>query len=150
MLQPKQNIFMALIAQFILIVQSKKWTVTAGEAYRPTFVEKIYVNRGLSKGMNSFHCKRLAMDLNFFEPESEKPCYEKDKIKELAEIWKSLHPNCVWGGDFKNINDTDHFEFNPDVINSKFDNSIDISDWNKKVLANENITKLIDAEKKEV
>ena len=85
--------------------------------YIYNFRKKI-LKTGKSKTMNSYHLKRLAIDLNFF-----KPVYDEDgklkgytltwryeDIKPFGEYWESLNPKNKWGGNFKTFKDTPHFE----------------------------------------
>jgi len=66
--------------------------------------------------MNSYHLKRLAIDLNFFKPVEEngqltyKLTYEQKDLEEFGKYWESLSPQNRWGGHFKNFKDTPHFE----------------------------------------
>lgn len=58
---------------------------------------------------NSFHYRRLAVDLNLFVNDQYQPSYCPE-WQELGDYWKSLDPNCTWGGDFKN-KDYNHFSY---------------------------------------
>lgn len=83
------------------------YTVTGGELYRTEEQEQWYVQQGLSKTLDSNHCRRLAIDLNFF-----KDGQIIEPGNDIVSFWKSLDPLNRWGGDFTNIKDTDHFERN--------------------------------------
>jgi hypothetical protein len=81
------------------------WDISIDEAYRPPETAELYEKQG--RGIkNSLHCLRLAVDLNLFID----GVYQKsvEPYRFLGEYWKSLHPLCAWGGDFKN-RDARHF-----------------------------------------
>ena len=82
--------------------------VTAGELWRPPEMQKIYVDTGRSKTMNSYHLRRLAGDLNFIL--DGKLCWDQVRLEPLGLFWESLHPNNRWGGHFKSFKDMGHFE----------------------------------------
>ena len=48
---------------------------------------------------NSFHYKRLAIDLNLFI--NGEYITTTEGHRPLGEYWESLHPKCTWGGRFK-------------------------------------------------
>ena len=59
------------------------------------------------------HEKWLAIDLAIIEKGQALFDDSKetvDKYKELGIYWKSLDPNCIWGGDFNFAADVYHFE----------------------------------------
>jgi D-alanyl-D-alanine carboxypeptidase len=68
---------------------------------------------GFSKaGDKSLHCKRLAVDFNFFIGDD----YIEDikTLKVLGEYWESLHPFNSWGGNGITISDSPHFSMGLD------------------------------------
>jgi len=87
-----------------------KWRVTSGELMRPVEMQKIYVQNGRSKTMNSNHLKRLAGDLNFFI-DGKYICTYED-IKPAGDFWEALSSKNRWGGNFNNFKDVPHFERN--------------------------------------
>lgn len=48
---------------------------------------------------NSFHYKGLAQDINLFY--NGEYCSKTEDHEKFGNYWKSLHPLCTWGGDFK-------------------------------------------------
>lgn len=56
--------------------------------------------------VKSLHRVKLAFDLVLFR--RGRPCWDSETYRELGEFWKSLHPLCRWGGDFRNP-DGGHF-----------------------------------------
>lgn len=101
----KQRLFMLLLGEFLVWCYKNDYEVTEGEAWRPDWVAEIYAQQG--KGIrNTLHTKRLAIDLNLFldtTKAGDEDVYQKDSeaYRPLGEHWKSLHPLCRWGGDFK-------------------------------------------------
>lgn len=57
---------------------------------------------------NSFHYQGLAQDINLFY--DDKYCETTEEHQFLGDFWKSLHPMCTWGGDFKR-KDGNHYSF---------------------------------------
>lgn len=93
-----------------------KWRVTAGELQRPVEMQKIYVETGRSKTMDSRHIRRLAGDLNFFDENGKYLCTVNEVVP-AGIFWESLNPKNVWGGNFDrdagkedNFKDAPHFE----------------------------------------
>jgi hypothetical protein len=107
-LSQKQRIFSFNLARFICWLHTKGVGVTIGEVWRSKETQQIYVNKGLSKTLNSKHCDKLAADLNFFIKGI--LTYDYDKIKPYADYWLKLNPSNRWGGNFQGFPDTNHFE----------------------------------------
>ena len=108
-LSEKQQIFTKNIASLIVYADLIGIGLTFGDAYRNDFTQKKYVELGLSKTMNSYHLKRLAVDFNFFI--NGRLVYDKHKLAELGKFWEGLHPDNEWGGFWKFV-DTPHFQMN--------------------------------------
>jgi hypothetical protein len=108
----KQRIFTILVAQLIEHAYSVGYELRFGEAYRTP--EQAALNAAKGIGIkNSVHTKRLAVDFNLFKdssPDTDDDIYQTDSAayKELGAYWKTLHPLCRWGGDFKRP-DGNHF-----------------------------------------
>lgn len=117
---PEQHEFLQDFCRLIQHATSIGFTVTAGELLRPVEMQKIYVQDGRSKTMNSLHIKKLAGDLNFFKANAlGKLVYisSVEELKELGKYWESLSPKNRWGGNFDkdwskedNFKDAPHFE----------------------------------------
>lgn len=75
-----------------------------GEAERTIDQQKLYVQQGRSKTMNSYHLKKLAIDLHFTKDGV--LCYPK----ELGDYWESLNPVNQWGGNWNSFKDKPHFQ----------------------------------------
>jgi len=61
----------------------------------------------------SLHHLGLALDLNLYK--DGRYITNDEGHKELGEYWKSLHPDCRWGGDFAR-KDYNHYSFAPKEI----------------------------------
>ena len=104
-----QDTFAQNVAKLLIFIHEKKYRVTLGEAFRTLEQAQIYAKEG--KGItDSLHCKRLAIDLNLFNPSG---VYLTDsKEYQLFGIyWEQLDPLNRWGGHFKRA-DGNHFEMN--------------------------------------
>jgi hypothetical protein len=107
----KQRLFAKLVGQFITWAYSMGYEFTFGEALRTQ--AQASANAASGAGIsNSNHLIKLAVDLNLFVG----GVYQTDTqaYKALGEYWKTLHPLCRWGGDFRDKNgkpwpDSNHF-----------------------------------------
>ena len=104
----EQAAFLQDAARLIVHAAALGWTVTAGELYRTAEQQAIYVKTGRSKTSNSFHLKRLAIDLNFFK--DGKLVYDIAALKPIGDFWESLSPQNSWGGNWRSFKDVPHFE----------------------------------------
>ena len=104
----EQNLFLLDVAKLIQFCASKGIVVTAGELYRPPEMQKIYVQTGRSKTMNSKHGQRLAIDLNFFI--GGKLTYDIAVLRPVGEFWQALGPKNSAGMFWKSFKDVPHFE----------------------------------------
>lgn len=99
--------FLKDVSKMIQFASTKKGVMlTAGEMYRTQEQQAIYVSKGLSKTMNSLHCKRLAVDLNLFI--NGKYITDREPYKFLSDYWKTLNPKNNSGYDWGW--DANHFE----------------------------------------
>lgn len=104
----EQADFLLDVARLINQATAMGFVVTGGELFRTPEQQKIYMETGRSKTMNSNHLKRCAIDLNFFE--GGKLIYDIPKLKPVGDFWESLHPKNSWGGNWKSFKDVPHFE----------------------------------------
>lgn len=105
-LSEKQRLFTRLVGQLIEWSYSHGYELTFGEAYRTP--EQAALNAKTGAGIsNSLHIQRLAIDLNLFQGS----VYLTDSAayKPLGDFWKTLNPDCSWGGDFHSRPDGNHF-----------------------------------------
>lgn len=86
-----QFLFSYLIGKLLVwIPENTKYTVTNGDFSRTD---------GQGHKPNSNHYIRLAADLNLFLGNDF--VTDSQAHAEIGKYWKSLHPLCRWGGDFK-------------------------------------------------
>lgn len=104
----KQWEFLKDVSLLIQFADRKGIVLSGGELYRTRYQQRRYIEKGLSKTMNSKHLKRMAIDFNFFI--DSKLTYKKEDVQELGDFWESLNPKNKWGGNFKSFTDTPHFE----------------------------------------
>jgi hypothetical protein len=108
-----QSAFLRDVAKLIEFADQQGFEVTGGELFRTREQQQLYYKSGKALTMNSQHARRLAIDLFFFkrEPENKlRVTYANDELKVFGDYWESLDPKNRWGGNFKRINDTVHFE----------------------------------------
>jgi peptidoglycan L-alanyl-D-glutamate endopeptidase CwlK len=108
-LQMEQMAFTHDVVKLLAYIMGLGWGVTFGEVWRTEEQQKLYVQQGKSKTMNSYHRKRLAVDLNFYTPEG-LLTYKHEDIAQFGAFWEGLHPQNRWGGNFQSLDDTPHFE----------------------------------------
>jgi hypothetical protein len=112
-LSEKQRLFTRLIGRLIAWAYSHGYEFTFGEAYRTP--EQAALNAKTGAGIsNSLHIQRLAIDLNLFQG----GVYRTDSAayKPLGDYWKTLDPDCCWGGDFSSRPDGNHFSLSHNGI----------------------------------
>lgn len=110
----EQHLFLQDVVRLLQFAWNNGFIVTGGELYRTQEQQKIYVDRGLSKTMNSQHLKRLAIDLHFFKNGRLVTAKEMEPV---GRFWEDCDPKNRWGGNFDkdwskkdNFLDAPHFE----------------------------------------
>jgi len=106
----EQAAFLLDAGKLVVHATELGFVVTGGELWRTPEQQQVYVKTGRSKTMKSNHLRRLAIDLNFFK--DGKLVATKSELAALGEFWESLNPGNRWGGNFKSLVDTPHFERN--------------------------------------
>ena len=99
-LREQQSKFAKMAAELILKAYELGYEVTLGDAFRDP---RLHGDFGVKKGYgaaNSFHKKRLAIDLNLFK--DGKFLSSTEDHRKLGEWWESK--GCTWGGRFKDAN----------------------------------------------
>ena len=109
-LSEHQAAFLLDVCQLISFATGKGWSVTGGELFRTSDQQAIYLRQGKTKTMLSNHLRRLAIDLNFLK--AGVPVYDKAQLAEVGSYWEKLNSLNRWGGNFKTLPDTPHFERN--------------------------------------
>ena len=104
-------IFSQLLCQLVRQIEQNGYQVSVGEVLRMNAQQVFNVKNGLSKTMDSYHLKGLAVDLNIFK--NGKVITLDSDFKLVAQYWESLHVNCragyYWGWDKL------HYEFQLDT-----------------------------------
>ena len=96
-----QSKYAQLVGKLINFAYAQGYELTIGDAWRPD--RKGHVP-------DSYHYIRLAIDLNLFVNGNWIENYSPE-WQILGDYWKSLDPECTWGGDFKKKKDYDHFSY---------------------------------------
>lgn len=97
-LREQQSLFVRLVGSLIEHAYASGYELTFGETWRTP--EQARLNAAAGRGVsNSLHLDRLAIDLNLFR--DGQFLSKTEDHRPLGEFWKSLHPRCMWGGDFK-------------------------------------------------
>lgn len=115
-LEKEQYYFLRDVGLLLDYISHSKFEATFGEAFRTQEQADIYAKEG--KGIHdSLHCKRLAIDLNFFV--NGEYTFSGYGLQEFGNYWESLDKNNRWGGYFTtkyggHINDPNHFERKPE------------------------------------
>lgn len=103
-----QFIFWGHVFNLTNHAHQRGWLIQPGEVYRTEYQQRRYYEEGKSKTMQSYHMKRLAIDLNFWK--GGEWITDKESLIELGEYWESLDPINKWGGFWKTLYDPAHFE----------------------------------------
>lgn len=102
----RQRRFLPLVAKLIDFAYAQGYELTEGEGYRTP--EQAALNAQHGSGIaNSLHTLRLAVDLQLFKDGNY--LTDSEAYRPLGEFWKTLDPDCAWGGDFKTRPDGNHF-----------------------------------------
>lgn len=109
-LKQQQAEFAKHSAQLITYINSCKYSVTLGEAFRTPEQAEIYAKSGAGI-KDSLHCDRLAVDLNLIDPDG-KYLTATESYAQFGVFWESLDKQNVWGGRFKERPDGNHFQRN--------------------------------------
>ncbi len=96
-LRKDQSDFAHYIGILIPWIESQGYQVTFGDAWAKS-----------GHKYNSKHYIRLALDLNLFKDGVYLETTEAHRP--IGEKWKSLNPNCTWGGDFPSP-DGNHYSY---------------------------------------
>ncbi len=104
----QQSTFLLHVCRLIEHATSLGFVVTGGELSRTPEQQQIYVKSGRSKTMQSYHLRRLAIDLNFFK--DGKLIYDKSELHPVGDYWEALDTKNSWGGNWNSFKDLPHFE----------------------------------------
>jgi len=104
----EQAAFLLDICKLVPYATSLGFVLTGGELERKIEMQRIYIQTGRSKTMNSMHLKKIALDLNFFK--DGKLIYDIHILKPIGTYWESLNEKNRWGGNWISFKDVPHFE----------------------------------------
>jgi len=107
-LRKQQSYFAQDVAKLFNWLMENGYEWTFGEARRPLELQRIYVDRGSSWTLNSYHISSLAVDLNIFRDNIYLTA--KKDLQVVGNYWESLSEYNSWGGNWRTKVDTPHFE----------------------------------------
>lgn len=102
----KQRKFTHYVGRLIIWAYENGFELTLGDAFRDRRQAQANAAAGIGIA-DSLHSRRLAIDLNLFINGVYMP--KSESYSALGEFWKSLDPDCCWGGDFRPLQDGGHF-----------------------------------------
>lgn len=108
-LSQKQRRFTRMVGALIQWADLQGFELTFGEVWRTDAQQALYRTEGKSKAVRSRHQDRLAVDFNLFK--NGRYMSSSSAYAPLGEFWKSLDSGCVWGGDWEQLQDGNHFEY---------------------------------------
>ena len=98
--------FLLDACKLVEFATAQGYKVTGGELERTAEQAALYAKEG--KGIvNSMHCQRRAIDLNFYAPDGSLKA-DKVSLEPIGKYWESL--GGTWGGRFTKLDDSRHFE----------------------------------------
>ena len=111
-LREQRCLFTMYVSRLIVKAGEMGYQCALGEVVRS--VEQARANAKSGAGIsNSLHLSGLAVDLNLYTS-SGKYLDKTEDHALLGAWWKTLDPNCRWGGDFKARKDGNHYSYSPD------------------------------------
>ncbi len=88
-----------------LLVDLLHWATEQGIVYA---LDEVMQHKGIGHMEGSLHYSGCAGDIVLYDKDGNYLITDDD-YRPLGEKWKSLHPNCRWGGDFPG--DGNHLSF---------------------------------------
>lgn len=112
-LREQQSLFTQYVGMLIryALMQGYELTLGEGKLYaerRGYWTGKLLIFRDAMHKQTGKHYQGLAIDLNLFVNDKYVTDGNDNAWKVLGNYWKSLHPECTWGGDF---GDANHFSW---------------------------------------
>lgn len=110
----KRTKFLFLLAKLYSFCEEKQIEIIIFTFYRDPAQQEQEFMKGKSKiKAGGPHQKWLAQDIAIIE--DNKALFDNNaityaKYQVLGDFWKTLDPNCIWGGDFNFAKDVYHFE----------------------------------------
>lgn len=97
-----QEQFAKHFTELLIKAQAMGYAVRIGEVWRPVEMQKLYVQQGRSKTLQSEHLNKCAGDLVLLR--DGKIC-TREQIKPLGDWWEALDPRNRWGGNWRGLVD---------------------------------------------
>jgi len=107
-LSQKRALFSRLFAELIVWAHAQGMYVAIDQVKRTQAEANANAKSGAGIS-NSNHLVGLAGDLILYEGENYEYKDKSEDYKRLGDKWKTMHPLCCWGGDFKTRVDGNHF-----------------------------------------
>lgn len=107
-LREEQSKFAKDVQKLLAFIHGLGFEITFGEVLRTEEQQKVYLETGRSKTMNSMHLKKCAIDLNIFR--DGKLVDSEADLKGFGSYWESLDDKNKWGGNFTGFSDTPHYQ----------------------------------------
>jgi hypothetical protein len=106
-LREQRCLFTSLVARLILLVEMMPgYELALSEVKRSQ--AQANANAAAGTGIsNSLHLDSLAADFDLYINGAYQPA--SSAHEPIGKLWKSLHPLCRWGGDFKPSPDGNHY-----------------------------------------
>ena len=109
----QQNDFLHDVVKLLQFCWKRNYLVTGGELWRTMDQQGLYYARGKTTTLHSLHCRRLAIDLNFFRDNLW--VNEKSELQEVGDYWESLNKRNKWGGNWQSFIDVSHFQRSEEI-----------------------------------
>lgn len=113
-LREQRCLFSLYLARLILRASEMGFHVAVNEVKRDPRIAVLNAKSGAGIS-NSLHLTGLAVDLNLYDS-SGKYLDKSEDHAALGSWWKTLDPNCRWGGDIKSRPDGNHYSYTPDGV----------------------------------
>lgn len=104
----QQEAFASHVIELLIKAQALGYAVRLGEVQRPVEMQKLYVQQGRSKTMNSEHVNKCAIDLVLLR--GGQIC-SREQIRPLGDWWEALDPRNRWGGNWRGLVDQGKSDF---------------------------------------
>lgn len=105
--QKQEQMLLDMIA-LVKYANSKGLTARLREVQRTPEQQELYYNMGKSNTLKSKHINSLAFDMYFFDDGV--MLSETKDLEHVGDFWESLRDTNKWGGHWKTLIDTPHFE----------------------------------------
>lgn len=104
----EQEAFVKDVLKLVDMAIRDGYGVRFGEVERTVEQQKLYIQAGRSKTMNSMHLKRCAIDLILI---LDGKVATREQIRPLGDYWESLDSKNRWGGNWRGLVDAGKSSF---------------------------------------